>query len=470
MSIETKHTDIIWNYVGTVVSMTSGLVLIPLLMAFLSNDELGLWYVYVAVANLAMLFEFGFHPTFARNIVYVISGERRLVAKGCDSDSIRVGIDYHLLNTVISASKLVYAVIASVVLIVLIFVGTAYINYITQGTQNPRVWISWALFCVSIFMNIFFLYSVTILRGYGDIAGESQARTFSKIAQLAVSAILLFAGFGLIGASFGYFISAVILRVFALVRIRVHADIEKARRLDTMQVSLTELRETFGIIGHVAWRDGVVQLCCYASTQAMSIISSLFLGLAATGTFSVLLQFASAAYSFAGAYPRSFLPAMQSAFVEGANEKQKTIVSSSIIAYWVIWMFVIFGLCVVVLPLLPLFKPGFATDYPLFLALSFYLALWNQQSLFCNYIISMNEVPYMMGYLVAAVLGSVLSWFFTGVLAWGAWGIVLGQALSQIAYNNWRWPKYLCASIGITYPVLLREGSRFWLAKIKRRR
>ena len=55
MRIATTHSDVTWNYVGTIVSMASGFVLLPLLMHFLNDEELGLWYVYVAVSNLATL-------------------------------------------------------------------------------------------------------------------------------------------------------------------------------------------------------------------------------------------------------------------------------------------------------------------------------------------------------------------------------------------------------------------------------
>lgn len=125
--IKTRGADILWNYVGTFVSMASGFFLLPLLMRYLTSDELGLWYVYVAIANLAVLFEFGFNPTFARNIVYVISGARKLSAEGCNPESIQEGIDWHLLNVVIHASKVVYAALAVLVLLLLVAVGTPYV-------------------------------------------------------------------------------------------------------------------------------------------------------------------------------------------------------------------------------------------------------------------------------------------------------------------------------------------------------
>lgn len=467
-TINTNSLDIIWNYIGTIVSMASGFVLLPLLMRFLTSEELGLWYVYVAVANLAMLFEFGFNPTFARNIVYVVSGARRLTPTGCDPASVREGVDWHLLNVVIRASKAVYALISVAALLLLATVGTWYVSLVTAGEDVSGGWLSWAIFCASVFLNLYFLYSVTILRGYGDVAGENRAKTFAKLIQILVSGVLLLAGAGLVGASVGYLASAVSMRLLALAEMRRHADIEAGRASDATAATPGEVREVLGTVGHVAWRDGVVQLACYASTQAMSIMSSLFLGLAETGTYSVLLQLATAVYNFASAYPKSFYPSMQAAFAEGDAARQRRIVSTGVVAYWGLFAFGAAGVIVVILPLLPIIKPGVAVDYGLFLGLAVYLGLWSQHSIFCNYIISMNEVPYMVGYLVAAVLGAGLAAALCGVLGMGAWGIVLSQALSQVVYNNWRWPSYLCRRLGTTYSAIVSQGARIWVGRIRR--
>lgn len=82
----------------------------------------------------------GFNPTFARNIVYVVSGARRLSAEGCDRDSVGDGVDWHLLNTVIKASRVVYAVIALAVLALLATAGSAYVCFIAAGVDPVAVW------------------------------------------------------------------------------------------------------------------------------------------------------------------------------------------------------------------------------------------------------------------------------------------------------------------------------------------
>lgn len=467
--INARRADVVWSYIGTFMSMFSGFLLLPLLMRFLGADELGLWYVYVAIANLAVLFEFGFNPTFARNIVYVVSGARRLTAKGCDSSSIRPGIDWHLLRIVITASKSIYALLSAVVMALLLIVGTPYISFITSGIENKAmVWVSWALFVTSMVTNLYFLYSITILRGYGDIAGENMAKTFAKVAQLIISAVLLIMGFGLIGAAVGYLVNSLLLRIFGIIRIHGHREIEVGLKASSAKVTVNEIIETVKTISHVAWRDGVVNLSSYASSQGMSILSSLFLGLAETGTYSILLQLTTAIYNFACAYPKSFLPAMQSAFANDDLGKQREIVASGSVAYCVVYLISTVGVLFVVLPILPLFKPGIDIDPILFMGLAFYMFLLQQHSIFCCYIISMNEIPYMASYLVASLLGLLFVSIFCGTFGLGAWGIVGGQFLSQLIYNNWYWPRYLCKKIGMSYWSVLRYGAKWWKTKISR--
>lgn len=461
-SIKTRKSDVIWNYIGTIFSMTSGFILLPLLMLYLADDELGLWYVFIALSNFAMLFEFGFNPTFARNIVYVVSGARRLSAEGCDRDSVGDDVDWHLLNTVIKASRVVYAVIALAVLALLATAGSAYVCFIAAGVDPVAVWGSWALFCAATFLNLYFLWSTTVLRGYGDIAGEKKASVIGKAAQLAVSAALLVMGFGLLGAAAGYLANAVAMRLSAVALLRRHREIEAGRRSDGRPVGTAAVRGVFSTVFHVAWRDGLVQVALYASTQAMSILCSIFLGLAETGTYSILLQFANAVYNFAAAYPKAFFPAMQSAFADGDVEQQREYVSTGIVGYWALMALGAAGVCAVILPLLPLFKPGVTVDFGLFLGMCAYLGLLQQHSIFCNYVISMNEIPYMRAYIAAAVMGMAAVCLLCGVFGMGAWGIVLGQALSQVAYNNWKWPMYLCGKLGTTYRRVVAEGAREW--------
>lgn len=123
MIIRVTRKDVLWNYLGTFFSMFGNFLLLPFLVRYLTGSELGLWYVYIAVGNLVMLFEFGFNPTFARNFAFCWSGAKELTKEGCvrsDDDE----VDPSLLAHLLAACRMVYRRITAVALVVLVAPGT----------------------------------------------------------------------------------------------------------------------------------------------------------------------------------------------------------------------------------------------------------------------------------------------------------------------------------------------------------
>lgn len=461
--ITTSKTDIMWNYASTILSMGSSFILLPLLMIYLSDDELGLWYSFVAISNLTLLFEFGFTPTFARNIVYCVSGARKLTKCGYDSRSVSEGIDYGMLGRLITTSRIVYAAIAFIALLIAVTFGTAYVGAITSHVDLLTCWLSWAVFCASIFLNLFFFHYTTCLRGFGDIAAENKAKSFARISQLVVSALLLFAGMGLIGASFGFLANGIALRLLCKRFLRNHSELMMEVKANHIKPTRAEITDTVRTVLYLAWRDGAVQISCYASTQVSSLICSYYLGLAENSVYSLLIQVGGAIYGFASAYVRSYIPMFQSAFAEGDNLECKSILEKSLSAYWALIVACTVGVWFVAFPILHLLRGSFTPDPMLYIALICYLAVWNHHSLCCNFIVSTNELPYLPAYAISATFGIVLSLVLLNTTNLGVWGLVIASWVSQIAYNNWRWPMYLASKFDTTYRAIIRNGYHRWI-------
>ena len=68
-----------------------------------------------------------------------------------------------------------------------------------------------------------------------------------------------------------------------------------------------------------------------------------------------------------------------------------------------------------------LFKSDFICNPTLYLGLSVYCFLLNQHSLYCQFIVSMNEIPYFKAYLASTVAGVMLTCLLCGWMHWGAW-------------------------------------------------
>lgn len=468
MIIETSKKDVAWNYVGTIVSMSSGFVLLPLLLVFLSEEEIGLWYVYLAIAQLTYLFEFGFNPTFARNIVYCLSGghESAKSPEGKSKDAGEVNI--RLLARLMKSCKLVYAVISVATLAVIVVFGSIYIAYVARDIDPLSVWLSWIVIILSIFVNLYYLYALTYLRGFGDIEGENKAKVASRLTQIVVSGLLLVAGAGLISAAIGLLLNGVVMRSYALWRLRKRQPILAEARKCNEVVSRSELLETVKSIWHIAWRDGVVQISSFASSQAMSIVCSLFLGLAEAGVYSICSQFSGAVIQFANAFVKSYYPAFQAAFARGERDRMRDMLDRGLSVYYLGTLVGTVGVAACLLPLIPFVKPGYSIDVPYFLAMTIFNFFVSQYSIFCNLIVNTNRIPYVWSYLVSAVVSIALSCVLTAWFGLGMWGILLGQVVTQAAYNFWKWPKFMLDELETTLGSSLARGFAYWKAHLRR--
>lgn len=463
--IRTTRRDVSWSYIGTFFSMGSNFLLLPLLLVFLDGSELGLWYIFLSISNLTMLFEFGFSPAFARNIVYCKSGVSELKSRSVEHSSASSAVDYRLLATLLKSTKRLYLFVSLAALVLCATVGSAYFSHIGSSVPSEVLWPSWAVVCAAIFLNLYYLYVVTFLRGFGDVASENKAKAFGRLIQIVLTCVLLVLGWGLLGAALGYLANGLSMRLIALIFFRRHSGDLHQIDLHYGDVAGKEVYEVVRTISNLAVKDGVVQIALFASTQAMAILCSLFLELSETAVYALMLQFATAVFSLAAVYYRSFLPMFQSAFAENNLGEQRGIVARCSVVYLAVSAVFVFSVALLVPPVLRVFEPDLAFDPALFFALSFYLLLFNYHSMCCGFIISRNEIPYAGAYVISAILGIALTCIFEVATPLGPFGIVLGQALVQIAYNNWRWPLYLSAKVESNPIELIQLGFKMIVGK-----
>ena len=78
MEIKVGKRDIIWSYLGSFFQYCTSLIILPLILSNILEEELGLWYSFASIGTLVTYLDFGFSTTLVRNITYAWSG-----ANGC---------------------------------------------------------------------------------------------------------------------------------------------------------------------------------------------------------------------------------------------------------------------------------------------------------------------------------------------------------------------------------------------------
>ncbi len=106
MEIHITKKDVLWGYIAQFFNIGAGILLLPVILKLLPADILGVWYIFLTISSLVQMIDFGFQPTFTRNVAYVFSGAVKLQAKGLDKGQTHLDHpNYPLLKNMISVMK-----------------------------------------------------------------------------------------------------------------------------------------------------------------------------------------------------------------------------------------------------------------------------------------------------------------------------------------------------------------------------
>lgn len=462
--------DVLWNYFGIFCRLGINVIIMPMILAYLTADEIGLWYIFASVGNIVILFDFGFAATLARNVAYCWSGATVLKAVDVAFEDNSQEPNLFLMNKVLITCKAIYFVISLLAIFILLTAGTFYMRFITHGLLEKQYMLSWFIYSLGVFLNLYYGYFTSFLKGVGAIAENNKAIVISKVLQIICSYILLKLDGGLLAVSIAFLISGIGLRISSKKFFYNYDNIGK--RLEHFQFKIvpSELMENFRIIWHNAWRDGLVSLSNYMMTQVTTLICSLKLSLSVTGQYGLCLQIITLLANISMSLYGTYQPVMQQCFLQKNKERGRRILSLAIIVYWVI--FIIGYICILLIgiPIIHLIKPSYDINIPLLSAIAVYTLLYNNHGLFTSYISNTNRVPYVKAYCISAIFSIILAILLLYFTPMGIWGLIAAEIGVNLTYNNWKWPKTVLDELNITvyglFVLGLQEGKVFILKMV----
>lgn len=438
MNVRLSNKDYIWSYIGVFLSLFGSVIMTPFVIYYLDGNQYGLWGVFQSLAAITTLFDFGFATTFSRNINYCWNGADVLEKTGAVYTNASEP-NFYLMKKTMAACQRVFFLISSVAFVLMITVGTFYIHHISKSLNSTDPIIAWLICSVAIFLNLYFGYYGSFLRGVGAVSDVNKATVFSKVAQIIVTIIFLAGGLGLIGTSIAYLTYGTLYRMLARRSFLNYKGIGEGLRKITAKISNIEIKEMFFIVWYNAWREGIVSLSNYLANQACTIIVSLYMPLTQTGAYSLGVQLASAVAQVAGAMYTANQPVLQSAYIANDKKKQKKIMSLIVVSFSVLDIIGLFLVIFIGLPILKFIRPESVVSPLIMLALGLYQFILKFRNCYTSYFSCTNRIPYVKAFLISSVGCVFLALFALGIMRIGIWGIIIAQLLSQCCYNAWVW-------------------------------
>lgn len=457
MSRQITRGDLLWGYAAQALNLGGGLMLLPFSARYLSHDDLGLWFVFMALASLAQLLELGFQPTLARNVSYVYSGATRLCKTGLPSEASGAQVDMHLLACLLSAARVIYRTVAALAVLVMLGLCSFYImTLLTPGQSVSRSLFAWLTFSAGAIISFYFGYINGILQGRGDVTQSSKVTVLTRGSLVVFSVAALSMGYGLVGLGIASLISASIGRISAHYYFTKDPLIARVGEAEGSAESRNEILHT---LWYNAGRLGVVQIGAFLIQRGNVLIAASFIGLAASGSYGITVTALMALSGMASVVCQLQLPHL--AALQAAHDKKAAaaVFGETLLMSWFLFLV---GLVFVVIAgdklLSAIGSNNHLLSKPLCLMLGLILLLEMTHSVAASYLTTLNHVPFVTAAILSGICVSLMT--LALIQPFGIAGMIAGQGLVQLAYNNWKWPLEAVRHLELKFSKILVLGAR----------
>lgn len=467
--IKVSNKDFIVSYLSYFMKFGASLLLTPLVVYFLPEQELGLWYTFASVAYIIDLMDLGFNPNLTRNLTFAWSGATALTKEGVPESYNKEGKpNLNLFGIVFNTCKILRMMMAMLSLIIMLTIGTVYINHTMRDFSGTNYIIPWIIYSMAIGCNYFFGYWASALRGIGCIAEGQQAILLSKVVHLSLSAIFLFWGFGLTGLCFSYLMSGLAERTFARHSFLKQGLSKKEIKRYTQNCSHKEFFETLSIVWYNAKKSAINSISTAIISQVGVLLCSGILGVVTTAAYGLCNQIFTTTIAMGRIANNIFTPKYSDLRMHKNYDELRKYYSIAEVVYWGICIVVMVAACTLGIPLIKIIKPGVVLEIPMLLLIGVTHYLEGEAQLNMNVISTANSIPFVKASVITSIMVVVANYVFLRFTRLGIYGIILSKLLVQAAYMDWKWVHVVHKDMKVNYLLITKIGLKAGLGFIKR--
>lgn len=435
--------DVIWNYLATLLQMGSSILLFPLILRIFPSETVGVWSVFMMITSLIGLLEFGFTPSFTRNITYIFSGVQQLIKSGINIHGMESTINFPLLKNTIKAMKWFYSRVALVAVVILLTAGSWYLKTIlNNGYQgnHTEIMVAWVFYTLILTYNIYTLYYDSLLIGVGKQVISKKIMILSQLLYLTVATLLMLAGVGILSIIAGQAVMIITKRILSY---KAFFTKELSKEIKE-SVDIHSPMDIIKVLAPNSIKIGLTGIGSFLVMQSSIIIGSLFLSLEELATFGITAQVVNVISSLSMVYYNAYIPKIAYLRVLKENKNILAIYYKSIVLMLI--TFLLSGIIITLTGneiLIWIKAKTLLVNSPMLVVMLVIAFLERNHATAGGFILLKNEVPFFKASLISGATTFILLFIFVRYLDAGLWGMILAPGIAQIAYQNWKWPYVL---------------------------
>jgi O-antigen/teichoic acid export membrane protein len=438
-TINIGRKDVIWNYIATFLKVGAGVLLLPLILRLLPTEEVAIWTVFTTITGAVVVLDFGFNPSFTRNITYIFSGINKLQPQGIVTrEKKEDNINYVLLKETIFTMRWFYKRIAIVLFFLLVIIGTFYLSSIlaTYPGNKQEVYIAWTILCLINPYSMYTSYYDALMTGGGLIKISKQIVIIGYVTYLLLATGFLFIGWGLIAIITAQASSVIIIRLLSHKNFFTRALKEKLGEMKNINH-----KGVIKVIYPNAIKAGITSVGNMLMYRSPLLIGSIYLPLSSTASFGITRQIFELIMTAATLYSTTYIPKFSSLWTENNKENIKLIFRRGLLIS--ISVFILCSVIVIVegnyfLQLIRSDTVLLPTPCLVIFAISFFLTAIHAQS--AAIISAANHILLYLAGLIGGFFVVILIFVFLKYTTLGVMGMALAPAIVYLAFENWVWP------------------------------
>jgi O-antigen/teichoic acid export membrane protein len=454
--MQITRADVFWNYGATFIKIAASALLLPFILNMMPPETVGIWSVFMTVTAFTGLLDFGFGPSFTRNITYIFSGVKSLKVNGYETvDNKDITVNYGLLKGVIKAMRWFYFRISIALFILLATIGTYYIYTILENYNGNRseIFIAWSLLIGINTYNLFTLYYDALLQGKGLIKRSKQIIIAGQSVYLIMAASLILAGYGLVAIVAAQASSVIIIRWLSH-----RTFFTRELKQEMHRVTAQSEKDIIKTIFPNAVKIGLTSLGGFMVQRSSIVIGSLYLSLEDIASYGITMQIIAIISGISGIYIATYQPKIaQLRVLNNVPAIKDLYLKGQVILFAT---FVFFGTGLVLLGDWALRIIGSQTllmnNHLLVLAIIISL-LETNLSTAGNILLTRNTVPFLKASLISG--GVIITGLLLGFrFAHGSLLILLVVPLIvDVAYQAWKWPLEVIKDLNIAIRLTRKQ-------------
>lgn len=279
-----NQSTVAWSWGFNFLRLASGLLLLPLLLRLLSDEELGMYYLFLSLNAIVVVLDLGFSPTIGRFITYAMGGARKLTAHGLDEEPPHGEPNYPLLWELLQTARVFYGLVVLATVSFLGTFGTFMVWRHAAETPQPGItWEAWVISILAVAAETYFNVWNVFLRNMNQVLAATRIYFVAYAIRLILACVFLIIGDGLLSLPAASLITSFLVRNYSRrACLTALAAVPAPAHVDW--------RAHFRTIWPNSWRLGLFFGGSYLSTNANVLLCTSIFGLKLSGHYGVALQ------------------------------------------------------------------------------------------------------------------------------------------------------------------------------------